>query len=217
MFIKDITPFKGAMMCVEIEFDEAGNYDGVGNYDDSRVEKIYIHRDIIADSGLKRGSPITGDEADRLIYKNDRRRARERALYLVTGHDYSYCGLYEKLENNYPEEICEEVCNELAKRGIIDDGRYARKLCRHLFEGKKLGEWAVRREMRQKGLTDEIIEEAMDEFMEEDDCFARLERLVETKYERYLTDEKGFRKVRDALARKGYSYDDIKEVLEQYS
>lgn len=197
-------------MCVEIGFDD------VGYYGDNRVTKIYVYRDILAGSGLKKGSAISEDEAELLIYKNDRRRARERALHLLTARDYSYGGLYEKLSENYPEEICGEVCDELARRGIINDRRYAEKLCRHLFETKKLGEWAVRREMRRKGLTSEIIDEVIEEFSEDDDSFARLEKLVEAKYERYLTDRKGVKKVKDALVRRGYSYDEINEVIDLY-
>lgn len=194
-------------MCVEIGFDDAGN---------DRVTKIYVHRDILADSGFKKGSAVTEDEAELLIYKNDRRRARERALHLLTARDYSYGGLYEKLSENYPEEICGEVCDELARRGIISDRRYAEKLCRHLFETKKLGEWAVRREMRRKGLTSGVIDEVIEEFSEDDDSFARLEKLVEAKYERYLTDRKGVKKVKDALVRRGYSYDEINDVIDLY-
>lgn len=204
-------------MCVEIGFPgNLPNNDGFDIDEDERVTRIYIHRDIIADSGLERGCPITGEAAEALIYKNDRRRARERAMYLMTARDYSYCGLYDKLEENYPPDICEEVCNELAKRGIVNDRRYARKLCRQLFESKKLGEWRVRREMQLKGLTGEIIDEAIEEFSENDEPFERLEKLVETKYERYLTDRKGVNKVKNALARRGYSYDEINEVIDLY-
>lgn len=204
MIISEISPFKGAAMCVELDC-------GGG-----RCEKIYIHRDIVTDEGLRRGGEISGDEANALIYKNDRRRAGERALYLITARDYSYGGLYDKLEENYPEDICREVCDEMSRRGLIRDRDYAEKLCRHLFEVKKLGRYRVRQEMRMKGLTDEIIEEVMGAFEENDDLFARLERLVEQKYERYLTDRKGVSKVKNALARRGYSYDEINEVIDLY-
>ena len=209
MIIRDIYPFKGAAVCLEL---------GCGGADsaDDRVTKIYIHRDIVTAVGLKRGDSISGEEANDLIYKNDRRRARERALYLITARDYSYGGLYGKLEENYPEEICRDVCDEMARRGLICDREYAEKLCRHLFEVKKLGWYRVRQEMRFKGLTDDIIEEVMEEFGENDDLFARLEKLVEDKYERYLTDWKGVNKVKNALARRGYSYDEINEVIDLY-
>ena len=176
--------------------------------------KIYLHRDIAAE--VSKGMDITEEQADMLIHKNDVRKARERALYLMESRDHSYSELFDKLEKNYPEDVCFEVCSRLAELGIINDRRYAEKLCRQLFEVKKLGKYRVRQEMRMKGIPGDIIDETLEEFAEEDDSFARLEELVEKKYERYLVDRKGVEKVKAALARKGYSYGEIREVLDLY-
>lgn len=205
MIVTDVLPFKGSMMCVELS--------GGGL---AQEMKIYIHSEIIRKYNIAKGMELSEEEADRLIYENDLRRARERALYLMESRDHSYRELFDKLEKNYSEDICFEVCNRLAEIGVINDRRYAEKLCRQLFEVKKLGRYRVRQEMRLKGLGSEIIEEAMENFSEEDEPFERLEKLVEQKYERYLTDRKGVEKVRNALARKGYSFGEIKEVLDLY-
>lgn len=205
MIVKDITPFKGAMLCIELAGGAL-----------AQEMKIYIHRDVIAECGVSRGMEITEEEVDRLIYKNDLRRARERALYLLESSEHSYVMLYDKLEKNYSEDICRQVCDRMAEIGLINDRRFAEKLCRQLFERKKLGKYRVRQEMRMKGLPDELIAQVMEEFAEEDDPFARLEELVEKKYERYLTDRKGVNKVKNALARLGYSYGEINDVLDLY-
>ncbi len=205
MIVTDVSPFKGSMMCVELS--------GGGL---AQEMKIYIHSEIIRKYNVAKGMELSEEEADRLIYENDLRRARERALYLMESRDHSYRELFDKLEKNYSEDICFEVCNRLAEIGVINDRRYAEKLCRQLFEVKKLGRYRVRQEMRLKGLGSEIIEEAMENFSEEDEPFERLEKLVEQKYERYLTDRKGVEKVKNALARKGYSFGEIKEVLDLY-
>lgn len=205
MIVTDVLPFKGSMMCVELS--------GGGL---AQEMKIYIHSEIIRKYNVAKGMELSEEEADRLIYENDLRRARERALYLMESRDHSYRELFDKLEKNYSEDICFEVCNRLAEIGVINDRRYAEKLCRQLFEVKKLGRYRVRQEMRLKGLGSEIIEEAMENFSEEDEPFERLEKLVEQKYERYLTDRKGVEKVKNALARKGYSFGEIKEVLDLY-
>ena len=205
MIVTDVSPFKGSMMCVELS--------GGGL---AQEMKIYIHSEIIRKYNVAKGMELSEEEADRLIYENDLRRARERALYLMESRDHSYRELFDKLEKNYSEDICFEVCNRLAEIGVINDRRYAEKLCRQLFEVKKLGRYRVRLEMRLKGLGSEIIEEAMENFSEEDEPFERLEKLVEQKYERYLTDRKGVEKVKNALARKGYSFGEIKEVLDLY-
>lgn len=41
--------------------------------------------------------------------------------------------------------------------------------------------------------------------------------IVGRKYAKYLTDAKGVQKVRSALIRQGYGYDDITSVLETYT
>lgn len=205
MIVTDVSPFKGSMMCVELS--------GSGL---AQEMKIYIHSEIIRKYNVAKGMELLEEEADRLIYENDLRRARERALYLMESRDHSYRELFDKLEKNYSEDICFEVCNRLAEIGVINDRRYAEKLCRQLFEVKKLGRYRVKQEMRLRGLGAEIIEEAMENFSEEDEPFERLEKLVEQKYERYLTDRKGVEKVKNALARKGYSFGEIKEVLDLY-
>lgn len=205
MIVTDVSPFKGSMMCVELS--------GGGL---AQEMKIYIHSEIIRKYNVAKGMELSEEEADRLIYENDLRRARERALYLMESRDHSYRELFDKLEKNYSEDICFEVCNRLAEIGVINDRRYAEKLCRQLFEVKKLGRYRVKQEMRLKGLGSEIIDETMENFSEEDEPFERLEKLVEQKYERYLTDRKGVEKVRNALARKGYSFGEIKEVLDLY-
>ncbi len=205
MIVTDVSLFKGSMMCVELS--------GGGL---AQEMKIYIHSEIIRKYNVAKGMELSEEEADRLIYENDLRRARERALYLMESRDHSYRELFDKLEKNYSEDICFEVCNRLAEIGVINDRRYAEKLCRQLFEVKKLGRYRVKQEMRLKGLSSEIIEEAMENFSEEDEPFERLEKLVEQKYERYLTDRKGVEKVKNALARKGYSFGEIKEVLDLY-
>lgn len=205
MIVTDVSPFKGSMMCVELS--------GGGL---AQEMKIYIHSEITRKYNVAKGMELSEEEADSLIYENDLRRARERALYLMESRDHSYRELFDKLEKNYSEDICFEVCNRLAEIGVINDRRYAEKLCRQLFEVKKLGRYRVKQEMRLKGLGSEIIEEAMENFSEEDEPFERLEKLVEQKYERYLTDRKGVEKVKNALARKGYSFGEIKEVLDLY-
>ena len=146
------------------------------------------------------------------IYK----KARERALYLLTARDYSFAELYKKLAANYDEEICVSVCSEMAERGYINDLGYAERKARELFEVKGFGVYRVKRELTLKGLSNDIIEAALELYEDDEAALERLEELVARKYERYLTDEKGVKRVKSALARLGYSFGDIDAVLELY-
>ena len=65
--------------------------------------------------------------------------------------------------------------------------------------------------MRLKGLTKEVIDEALEEYSE--GVEKRLRALVEKKFLRRLDDEKGVIKTKNSLVRYGYDYGDINKVL----
>lgn len=200
MLITEISKFKGSTMCVVLD-------------DDS---KHYFHSSIISEYHLKEGMNIPEDAIEEIAEANEYRKARERALYLLDGRDYSFRELYDKLTANYSEEISLRVCRYLAEMKLINDRRYAELRARELFEIKRVGIFKAKMELRRRGISDEIIAEVIEPYSDEEDSFARLEVLVEKKYERYLTSEKGVNKVKSALLRQGYSYDEIRAVLDLY-
>lgn len=179
-------------------------------------ERIYIHEKILSEYHLKEGINVPQEAAEEIVAANDYRRARERALYLLDVRDYSFVELYQKLEKNYDEDICLKVCKNMAELRLINDRRYAESLARQLFEVKRVGMFKAKQELKRRGLSDKIIEEAVEPYADEEESFSRLEELVERKYERYLTDEKGVKKVKNALLRQGYRYAEINAVLDLY-
>lgn len=182
--------------------------------DDER--RIYVHENIVGEYHLKEGLNVPEEAVEEIVSANDFRRARERALYLLDGRDYSFVELYQKLEKNYDEEICLKVCKNMAEMRLINDRRYGETLARQLFEVKRVGMFKARQELKRRGLSDKIIEEVTEPYADEEESFSRLEELVERKYERYLTDEKGVKKVKNALLRQGYRYAEINAVLDLY-
>ena len=65
--------------------------------------------------------------------------------------------------------------------------------------------------MRQKGITKQIAEEALEPY--EEGTYDRLREFAEKKYGSYLGDEAGVRKVKNALVRRGFSYDIVNQVV----
>ena len=176
-------------------------------------EPAFINNEIISLYHLKAGVEIPDEALEEIVYANDFRRARERALYLLDYRDYSYIELYKKLLANYDEQICYDVCDKLAELGLINDRRYAESLARKYMEVKKFGYYRASREMREKGLSKELIDEALSQY--EDSVIERICQLVEKKYLKKLEQEDGVKKVKNALVRQGYSYSDINAALEQ--
>ncbi len=176
-------------------------------------ETYFWHFDIICDFHLKEDMEIPPSAVDEIIFANDFRKAKERALYLLDYRDYSYTELFEKLEKNYDDDICYKVMERMVELGTIDDRRYAERMARHYCEVKKFGYYRAFNEMRNKGIPKDIIEETLGEY--EDTVYERLFELINKKYYRYLESDKGVKKVKNALVRYGYSYDDVNAVLNE--
>ena len=182
------------------------------NFDEG--EPAFINSEIIAQYNIKGGVSIPESAWNQVVYANEFRRARERALYLMDYRDHSYIELFKKLEKNYDEDICYDVIDSLVEVGIVDDRRYAENLAQRLMEVKRCGYYKAVQEMRQKGISKELANEILSEY--EDTTQKRLKDLIESKYARRLEDEDGIKKVKNALVRNGYSYKDVNAALEDY-
>ena len=178
-------------------------------------EAEFLNSEIVSRYNLKAGISLPLSAWEDIKAEEEYRKARERALYLLDYRDYSYIDLFHKLEKNYSEDTCYRVMDKMVEMGTINDRRYAEGLARHYVEVKHFGRIRAFREMRGKGLTAEVINDALDVYDEDEETtwYDRLYELVETKYLRYLDDEKGVTRVKNALVRYGYTYDLIKEVL----
>lgn len=174
-------------------------------------EPEFLNQQTVNMFNLRAGASLPLSAWEDIKAEEEYRKARERALYLLDYKDYSYVDLFHKLEKNYSEETCYRVMDKMVEMGTINDRRYAEGLARHYVEVKKFGRYRALREMRQKGLTAQVAEEALEEY--DDTYYERLYELVESKYLRYLDDDKGVTRTKNALVRYGYSYDLIKEVL----
>lgn len=197
--ITEIGAYKGSTL--RIDFEEG--------------EPDFINREVAADCGLRKGLELTDEEWEGVVYKNDFRRARERALYLLDVKDHSYVMLFKRLEENYPEQICYDVCDRLAELGLINDRRFAALCARHYMEVKHFGRYRAVQEMRLKGLSQALIDEALEPYSDTESVRERIKELVVKKYLRRLEGEDGVKKVKNALVRQGYSFADINAAMSE--
>ena len=145
------------------------------------------------------------------------RRATRRAMYLINEREYSYIGLFEKLKNNYPEDICYKVANHMAAKGYINDKRFAEALVYSYMECKLYGPKRVKQELYRRGIRGKTADEAIENSL--DGLKHRLMTLIERKYDGYLHDPddiKAITKVKNGLVRAGYDYDDINRAVKEY-
>lgn len=198
MIITDLKPVKKSLSLVYIDSEYAMKLDTA----------------TLAENGITVGYTLDDDELKELIEKSDYRRAKEKALYLISGRDYSKKQLMDKIKKDSSEETAEEVCERMEELGLVNDENYARRLAHDLIYLKKLSVRGAKYKLMEKGIDRELCDEILEEF--EVDPVEQLTELIERKYADKLDDEKGRRRTIAALQRLGYSWSDIKSALSDY-
>lgn len=201
MNIKSVSLYKGRAYCVET--DDGSRY--------------YLHRDIISDFGICSGMEISEKKFAEVMEASYKRRAYERALYLLDYKDYSYVGMLEKLSETYPESISRETADRLAENGMLNDRRYAENLAERYCKVKKYGIYRAKQELIRKGIPSEIADEVLEEYA--DDVYENIKDIISRKYSDILLenpDRKNRTKVMNALVRLGYGYDDIRKATDEF-
>lgn len=173
----------------------------------------YVNAEIIAQFKLENGQELTRDELAKIRSADVLRKAKNRALYLLGERDMCLAELTQKLTKTYGEEVASEAAGCVKDLGYINDERYAPKLAEYLIKRKKFGRRRAKQEMLHKGLDRELVEEALAN-IPEDEISEGLADLIERKYANKLADYKDRQKVIAALARRGYSFDEIKRAIE---
>ena len=173
--------------------------------------RIYLHKEIVADYGLRPGAEISPERYEEMMLASDRRRATERALYLLDYRDYSYSELFKKLNENYDEDTCYYVLNKLVSLGLINDRRYAENLARKYMEVQKYGYYRASNEMYRKSLDRDLVAEVLSTY--DEGTAERICEIIRQKYSGYLDDPDKVRRMKNALARRGYSFSDINEAV----
>ncbi len=156
---------------------------------------------------------IDEDDFEEMKEEITKRRAWLNALDLLSMRSHSEKELVIKLRRKYSQETAEAVAHKAAELGLIDDEAFAEMYAKELIERKKYGISRVKNELRLKGISSDITESVL--LSLDIDTKESIINLVERKYLRKLSDEKGKRQVIAALQRLGYSYSDIKSALRE--
>lgn len=142
------------------------------------------------------------------------KRAKLRAMHLLNDMGRTESQLRTKLlQNDYPSDIVEEAIAYVKSFGYINDAEYARNFIENRKEKKSKKEICAA--LCQKGLQKDLIETALEESYANDDSIAAIEAIVrKKKFDSKSTDYREMQKMMGYLVRKGFRYDDIRQVIQ---
>ena len=136
--------------------------------------------------------------------------AYEKALSLLAMREHTKKELKEKLRNKgFKDNEIEEALAKLEKEGAISNARFIEMFIRSRI---KKGDSAalIRLKLKDKGISGEDIDNAIDELINSDEYKEMVKRVVKE-----ALSKKEMNKAVQGLVRKGFKTSEIKEALNQ--
>ena len=176
----------------------------------------------VACFGLYSGMELTEELREQLAEAVRRGEVKEKALRLLSGRPMSRKELVDKLtarpRNREKEpladrETAEAAADRLEELGYLNDEAYARTVADH-YAAKGWGPARIRDELYRRGVPRDYWDEALEDLEAPDDA---IDAFLQKKLRGAdLADPKSYQRAANALARRGFRWEDIKEGLRRY-
>ena len=167
----------------------------------------------VIDFALYAGKELTEEEAQSLQDCARRSALREKTLELLTRKPQSRRELEGKLKEwEASETEAAALCDRMEELGYLNDAAYAATVVRH-YSGKGFGEKKLRDELYRRGVPRDLWDGALEQSADPTDA---IDAFVAKKLAGKSPDRKELEKVSAALARRGFSWGDIRDALNRY-
>ncbi|KMZ54706.1 regulatory protein RecX [Dorea sp. D27] len=157
---------------------------------------------------------ITEETFERIRTEVILKRARLKAMHLLNDMDRTEGQLRTKLrQGGYTEDMVDAAVDYVKSFGYVNDDAYVRRFIMGRKERKSKRE--ISGALCQKGIPKEQIDAAMEECYGKEDSHAAIRKILEKKkYDPATAQDAEKRRIMGYLTRKGFSYDDIRQVIQ---
>lgn len=130
-----------------------------GEYAFSLSEKIA--------ASLQVGAVLSPEEQQRLLHEDEKQKAFDRCLHYLRYRPRSRAEIIGYLEKKgFSGPAVQNAISRLESYGYIDDKSFARMWIESRCRSRPKGEFALRHELRQKGVDEAIIDQILTDFEE---------------------------------------------------
>ncbi len=190
------------------------------NRDKKRLTAVFVDGElwnrldsaVLAQNSIKVGMPVDENFLTELKFESDYKRAKDRALYLISFRDYSEKELTDKLRKDYGEAAAEKAVARMRDLVLVNDLDFAQKYAKEMLFNKHFSKRRAEFELLQKGIDKDTVCDILSEL--EYDAVEQIGLLVDKKYPMAYSDEKVKKRAVAFLQRHGYSWDDIKRFFD---
>jgi len=163
---------------------------------------------------LKVGQTVSPETLSQIQLESEKNTALDKAMTHLSASQKTEKQIRDFLsKKGYLSAVADYVVERLKEYGFLNDKEYAETYAK--FASKKKGARLIRAQMREKGLTEEDVDAALEGIDEETQLCAAKEIL--DKYMRYKqADKLTLQKAAKHLISKGYDYEIVKSAVSAY-
>ena len=196
------------------------------------IEPLEIALDVMERSGIHVGDSVTAKDLAQLQEDDTKWRVRQAALHLLSYRPRAEQELRARLRSKgFPHALVEWCLRLLEEQGLINDHAFASAYVRSRIRLRPRGRFRLAQELRQKGVSAEVAEQAIDQAFDNEETSERdlacaatrrwldrqgstlIERLAST--DRSRERERARQRLHAFLTRRGFGSDLIRVGMEE--
>jgi regulatory protein len=141
-----------------------------------------VSDEVVLKFGLLTGRRIDERMVEEIASEEAFSRARMTALNFISYRPRSSKEVTDKLSHKgFSSELAKKVVHQLREANLVSDLEFARMLVRDKLRGKPMGKAMIRRKLLEKGISFQIIERVLKEYVSEEDEQQAAARLAAKK------------------------------------
>ncbi len=177
-----------------------------------------VSDEVAAHNGLRAGVIVASEILHAVAREEEMTNCKRVALHYISYRMRSEVEVRRRLaKEDAGPAIVDAVLAQLRQIGVVDDKAFASAFGRDAVLGRKWGPHRVARGLRQAGVSDEYIEEALGEVrntLEDEDVVMKVGRKRWEQLQGVSDVRKRKKRLYDYLARRGFDFADIRRVLD---
>lgn len=174
---------------------------------------------VVAKFRLREGMRLSQDQLRAIEQGEIRQECFDQAMAYLARRLHSRAELHRKLiRREYGEAVIEAVLDELTRLAYLDDARFAKAKALSAAEHRKYGKRRAMLELLKSGVNTKIARSALDQVYDAHDTLAVAKELAAKQAPRLhkLEPQVARRRLVGILQRRGFDYEDIRPVIDEY-
>lgn len=175
-----------------------------------------LYKGELSRHGISEGEELSEEVCARIKKDVVLKRAKLRAMHLLTDMARTESGLREKLRQGmYAEDVVEQAIAYVKSFGYLDDYKYAEQFINSRKSSKS--EREIRSLLKSKGISREVIDRVFADVWTDEGEEEAIRALIRKRHvDPRTATEQELHKLYGYLARKGFHYEDISHVIQNY-